>query len=476
MAKKIYIAAGVALALSATAWHIVRPGQVMRIAAGVAAHHVCSMTFISGQDPKQTYDQLVAPVLGGFSRLFEVHVDRATHSVDVSSGPFTALAHADFTPGYGCRLSLPGTRPLVADTATHPQANDGFAPAGAVTAAQPAIAAAIDRVFTESPDQPVKHVKAVVIVKDGHVIAERYAPGFDLHTPLLSFSVAKSFTNAFLGVLSREGRIRVDQPLGAPEWQAADDPRRAITVENLMRMSSGLDAEEAESAFSPVARMEFFHADMAGFAARQPAKEAPGRTFEYTSADTVLLSRLVGEKVGGGPAGLRAFARREVFDRLGMGDVTMEFDGQGTFVGSTYVYTTARDYARFGMLYLRDGIAPDGQRLLPEGWVDWSRRSTVGGSPYGAGFWTNDGPSKPARWRVEAGFPKDGFYASGTMGQRIYVVPSEKLVIVRFGYSAPPDYGIEDDLALIKATIAATRTVKPSQVSPSPVRNIMRAS
>jgi CubicO group peptidase (beta-lactamase class C family) len=153
---------------------------------------------------------------------------------------------------------------------------------------------------------------------------------------------------------------------------------------------------------------------------------------------------------------MRAFARRELFDPLGMGDVTMEFDGQGTFVGSTYVYTTARDYARFGMLYLRDGVAPDGRRLLPEGWVAWSRRSALG-APYGAGFWTNDGPSQPAKWRVEAGFPKDGFYASGTMGQRIYVVPSERLVIVRFGYSAPPDYGIEDDLALIKASIAATK-------------------
>jgi len=160
--------------------------------------------------------------------------------------------------------------------------------------------------------------------------------------------------------------------------------------------------------------------------------------------------------VGGGPAGLRAFARRELFDPLGMGEVTMEFDGQGTFVGSTYVYASARDYARFGMLYLRDGIAPDGTRLLPEGWVGWSRTSTLG-APYGAGFWTNDGPSDLARRRVAGGFPKDGFFASGTMGQRIYVVPSEHLVVVRFGYSAPPDYGIVDDVGLIEAAIAATR-------------------
>jgi CubicO group peptidase (beta-lactamase class C family) len=195
---------------------------------------------------------------------------------------------------------------------------------------------------------------------------------------------------------------------------------------------------------------------MAGFAAAQPLKEPPGRTWEYTSADTVLLDRKIGSLVGGGPAGLRDFARRELFAPLGMGDVTMEFDGAGSFIGSTYVYATARDYARLGWLYLRDGVAPDGRRLLPEGWVDWSRRSTLG-APYGAGFWTNDGPSEPAQWRIQGGYPKDGFFASGTMGQRIYVVPSAGLVITRFGYSAPPYYGMADDVALIKAAIEAYR-------------------
>lgn len=458
MAKKTYIVAGAAVALSVAAWLVWRPDQAFRVAAGVAAHHICSMTYLSGQDPNETYAQLVVPVLGEtVGRLLSPHVLRETRSVEVSGPLGSTLARADFTPGYGCRLALPGNVPLAADTTRHAAAEDGFAPASLVAPANPSIEAALDRVFAESPTQPVKHVKAVVIVKDGHVIAERYAAGFDLHTPLLSFSVAKSFTNAFLGILAKQGKIRPDQPLGAPEWQAPGDPRRAITVEDLLRMHSGLAAEEAESAYSPVARMEFLHGDMAAYAAAQPAKEPPNRTFDYTSADTVLLSRLVGEKVGGGAAGMRAFARRELFDRLGMGDVTMEFDGRGTFVGSTYVYTTARDFARFGLLYLRDGLAPDGTRLLPEGWVAWSRASTLG-APYGAGFWTNDGPSLPAKWRVEAGFPKDGFYASGTMGQRIYVVPSQNLVIVRFGYSAPPDYGIEDDLALIKASIAATKT------------------
>jgi CubicO group peptidase (beta-lactamase class C family) len=457
MAKKALIATGVVIALGAVGWAVFRPDVALRVAAGVAAHHVCSMSFVGNQDPRQTYDELVTPMIGDTAaRLLTPRVTRSPAGVEVS-GPFRSLARAEFIPGYGCRLVLPGNRPLPVDATSHAMAAaDGFAPADAVVAAPPAIAAAIDRVFDDAPGKPPKRVKAVVVVKDGRVIAERYAPGFGVRTPLISFSVAKSFTNAFLGILARKGGLRADQPVGAPEWKAPGDTRAAITIEDLMRMRSGLAIEEAESAFSPVARMEFLHADMAGFAAAQPAKEPPGSSFEYTSGNTVLLDRLLGEKVGGGPAGLRAFARRELFDPLGMGEVTMEFDGQGTFVGSTYVYASARDYARFGMLYLRDGITPDGMRLLPEGWVGWSRTSTLG-APYGAGFWTNDGPSDLARRRVAGGFPKDGFFASGTMGQRIYVVPSEHLVVVRFGYSAPPDYGIVDDVGLIEAAIAATR-------------------
>ena len=448
------VAVAIAAVCLGGAWIGIRTAtDALRVAAGVAAHHVCSMTFVGGQDPSRTYDELVVPVIGSFAgRLLTPQVSREGRRVDVD-GPFRTLARADFTPGHGCRLALPGNRPLTPATDRWQPAADGLAPDHRVAASQPGLAAAIDRVFAETPGAPVKRVKAVVVVRDGRVIAERYADGVDERTPLLSFSVAKSFTNAFLGILAGRGQVRVDRPLDAPEWRTPGDPRASITIEDLMRMRSGLAAEEAESAFSPVARMQFLHADMAGFAAGLPAKEPPGKTFEYTSADTLLLDRLIADKVGGGPGGLRAFGRRELFGPLGMGDVVMESDGQGTFVGSTFVYASARDYARLCMLYLRDGVAPDGHRILPEGWVAWSRRSTLG-TPYGAGFWTNDGPSEFAARRVAAGFPKDGFFASGTMGQRIYIVPSQRLVVVRFGYSAPPDFGIADDVALIAAAIA----------------------
>jgi CubicO group peptidase (beta-lactamase class C family) len=325
------------------------------------------------------------------------------------------------------------------------------------------IATAIDRVFSENPKEPIKNVKAVVVVKDDHVIAERYAVGFGIDTPLLSYSVAKSFTNALLGVLVREGRLHVDQPAGAPEWAEPGDPRNRITIEQLLQMRSGLDAAETGSGFDPASQMLLAHSDMAGFAAQHRLKHPPGTHWEYTSVNTLILDRLLGNIVGGGATGMREFAERELFRPLHMSNVTMEFDGKGVFVGSSYVYAPARAFARFGHLYLNDGVTPDGHRIFPEGWVTWSRTSVLG-AQYGAGFWTNDGANEYAAWRVENGFPKDGFFASGTLGQKIYIVPSERVVVARFGCSWDDPSGMqeEDDLALIAAVIRATHATKTS--------------
>jgi len=451
------VGAGLLAAAAAGAAIAFSPQTAAEVAAGLDAHSVCSAVFVQGLDGPATHREMVRMLTGPVGALLRHKVDRSGRGVDAA---FAGLVHAraDFTPGYGCRLRNAANIPLPALPPAPATAPDGFAPLHEVATRDPALAAAIDRVFAERPGARLKQVKAVVVVKDGHVVAERYAPGFGVETPLISYSVAKSFTNALLAVLVRQGRLSVTQPVGAPEWAATGDPRAKLTVEDLLRMQSGLDAREDDSATSPVAQMEFVAgaaADMAAFAARHPAKEPPGQRFEYTSANTIILDRLLGQTIGGGPAGFRGFAEREVFAPLHMSNVTLEFDGAGTFVGSTWVYAPARDFARFGQLFLNDGIAPDGRRVLPQGWVAWSRRSTLG-APYGAGFWTNDGPDPLAAQRVAAGFPKDGFYASGNLGQRIYIVPSQRLVVVRFGYSAPPSFGIADDIALIKAAVAAT--------------------
>lgn len=454
MVKKARVWIGSMLLIAVVAAAVIyRPDQGARIGAGVAAHNLCSAVFVAGLDPEATFNELVKPIIGRpFDAMVHYRVDRTNKSVETN---FAHLFHARaaFTPGYGCRLEFEHTPPAPAARTLLPApAEDGFAPSDPVTSRDSAINAALDQVFNEHPGQSIKDVKAVVIVKDGHVVAERYARGFGVDTPLLSYSVAKSFTNALLGILVRQGRLRVDQPVGAPEWQAANDPRAHLTIEDLLRMRSGLAVKEDANGFNPVARMEYLHDDMAAYAAQFPLSRPIGTEWDYTSGNTLILNRLLGHTVGGGAVGMRDFAEKELLIPARLSDMTMEFDGSGVFMGASYVYAPARTYARFGQLYLDDGVAPDGQRILPEGWVDWSRRSTLG-STYGAGFWTNDGSDSFTKWRVAHGFPKDGFFASGFLGQRIYIIPSAKLVIVRFGYSRPPDFGMENDLALIAAAI-----------------------
>jgi CubicO group peptidase (beta-lactamase class C family) len=457
--KRIFLGAIALLVLvglaAAAHW---RPDRALEVASGLTAHNVCSATFISGLDAQATADELVKPMLPGFvGRLLRYRVDGTLKTVEASVVGLKPM-RAVFTPGYGCRLMLDplysGPSPEIPRAASPA---DSFAPPTQVLTEDSDIKAALDGEFTERLSQRPRYVKAIVIVKDGHVIAERYAAGFTLETPLLSYSVAKSFTNALLGILVHQGRLRIDQSIGAPEWERSGDPRSAIVIDDLLRMDSGINAPETGSGFDPVSQMLYGKDDMAAFAAGFPLKEPPRSRWEYTSVDTIILDRLLGATVGGGAPGMRAFADRQLFAPLHMDHVTMEFDGAGTFVGSAHVYAPARDYARLGLLFLNDGVGPDGQRILPEHWVEYSRRTTLG-SPYGAGFWTNDGPSAQAAARVARGFPKDGFFASGNRGQRIYIIPSEHLIVARFGYSSEPDFGIAEDLQLIKTVISAFKS------------------
>jgi CubicO group peptidase (beta-lactamase class C family) len=439
-----WIAVGSVAAILAAV--VLRPDIAAKAAAGLTAHNLCSAVFVANLAPDSTFEEQVRPLLGPAAVAVRYRIDKDHGFVEASFAGVT-LAHAGYRAGEGCQLGRAGKPP----TTVVPTLPLGSEP---VQTRNAGLARALDLVFAETKGAPIKRVKAVVVLQDGGIIAERYAPGFGPATPLLGWSVAKSVSNALVGVLVRRQRLSVADRDLAPEWTGTADQRRQITLEDLMRMRSGLDAAESGAPTDAVTRMLYTAPDMAAFAASHGLAQIPGTSWSYTSANTLLVDRILGREVGGGPAGLRAFAQRELFGPLGMGDVTMEFDAAGTFIGSSYVYASARSFARFGELYLNDGVTRDGRRILPAGWVAWSRASTLG-QPYGAGFWTNDGPSELVAKRVAAGFPKDGFFASGNMGQRIYIVPSQRLVVARFGYSAPPTFGIAHDIDLIAAAIRA---------------------
>jgi CubicO group peptidase (beta-lactamase class C family) len=201
--------------------------------------------------------------------------------------------------------------------------------------------------------------------------------------------------------------------------------------------------------------MKYIAHDMAAFAESAELESPPGSAWNYHDGNTIILSHLIRDAAGGHAADVLRFARTELFGPLGMRNVTLEFDATGTPEGSSQMLASARDWARFGALYLNDGVV-GGQRILPEGWVNDAAAPTgsawVG---YGAGFWTNRGDSFGAKYRTAHGWPAESFYASGTFGQYVVIVPSERLVIARFGTSGNR-YDIEGVSRLVAEVIAAT--------------------
>ncbi|MFL6825217.1 MAG: serine hydrolase domain-containing protein, partial [Bradyrhizobium sp.] len=322
-------------------------------------------------------------------------------------------------------LKTPKTPPLLSEIA---------GPA-VVEPADPALKAALDHAFDEPAAPPFRRTKAVVVVHEGKVIAERYAEGIGVDTPLLGFSLTKSVVNALVGILTQQGLVTPSMPAPIPEWRSANDPRREIEVGHLLRMTTGLALDETNSGFDPSSQMVYLHYDMAGFAVRAALVAPPGKRWAYSSPTTQLLARIIRDAVGG-PEQTLAFAWRELFSPLGMRHVTLEFDGAGTLQGSSYMLASARDWTRFGLLYLNDGMV-GGRRILHEDWVDFSAAATLD-TDYGAGFWTNRSEHEHAKARVRLGIPRDAFFASGDLGQRVVIIPSQHLVIVRLGDSIDP--------------------------------------
>lgn len=291
------------------------------------------------------------------------------------------------------------------------------------------LAALLDEVFATPETETYGKTHAFLAVHRGAVVAERYADGRDAATTFPSWSKAKSITHALIGILVREGRIDVYAPADVPEWQGAGDPRGAITLDQLLRMSSGLKFAEdyVDAGVSDVIEMLFGKGseDVAGFAAGFPLAHAPDTVWSYASGTSNIVARSVARAIGKTGEDFKRWMFEELFDPIGMSSAAPKFDEAGTFIGSSFCYATARDFARFGLLYMRDGIW-DGRRILPEGWVDYARTptKTPPEEPLGYG----------AHWWLGMAGP-DSFSANGYQGQYTVCVPSLDLILVRHGNS-----------------------------------------
>jgi CubicO group peptidase (beta-lactamase class C family) len=294
--------------------------------------------------------------------------------------------------------------------------------------------------------------REVVIIVGGKLVHEQYAPGYNADMRLVSWSMAKSITQALVGVAVKQGKVDIDQPMGNPHWSATDK-RAQIPWRTWLNMTDGMRylEIEAKSVASSDASAKLFgpgRLDVANYCSGLPLIYEPGTHWNYNSCGIVLTADALTRAIVPSPespqarrAAMLQWMHEGLFDVIGM-KPQPEFDAQGLYYGSALIYASARDFAKFGLLYLRDGMW-DGQRVLPEGWVDFAR--TPGKSDnadiYGAGWWVSaaEGPGKPYPSSLDTGPLRDAFSAQGFEGQYTLVVPSKDLIIVRLGYTPEQD-------------------------------------
>ncbi|HVG40734.1 MAG TPA: serine hydrolase, partial [Chitinophagaceae bacterium] len=287
---------------------------------------------------------------------------------------------------------------------------------------------AINNALQATANSKPAYTRAVLVLYDGNIVGEQYASGFDKNTLMLGWSVSKSLTGALIGILVKEGKFKVDEPAPVPEWK--NTVKEKITIKHLLQQTTGLDFEENYSKPCEVTNMLFKKGDMAAFTAKLPLKYEPGTVFNYSSGNSNILSRIIRHVVG--EKNYIAFPYQQLFHKLNMYSMLLEPDASGTYIGSSYSYATARDFARFGLFYYNNGVW-NGEQILPHNWVRESIQPSVADKhkQYGYQFWLNGFREDDSNTRLYPDVPSDMFYASGFGGQNIYIIPSKKLVVVR---------------------------------------------
>lgn len=420
---------------------------------GWVAKRTCTGVFVAERDPA-TLVEATLPI--GLPVTIETEIDRRNQTVTAyyrgpSFAPSLAASTARFRPGLGCTLEGPSAEPAALDRMTRNPARTVQPSAGLATATRnQAIEATLDDLFRDV--RGGFGTRAVVILHDGHVVGERYAEGFSQDTPLPGWSMTKSVTSALVGLLVDAGRIDLHAPVGLELWKTPGDPRAAITWDHLLRMSSGLEfSEDYTLPNSDAIQMLIGLARVSKgeFAARRPLAYPVDTHWSYSSGTTNLLHFAILERVFGGDLeAYLGFPRDALFRPLGMTSAILEPDGRGAFVGSSFMFATARDWARFGLLFLNEGRV-DHARLLSAEWIRYSAAPTPTepeGS-YGAHWWLNTDPAVgERRWPA---LPSDILVASGFEGQNLVVVPDWRLVVVRLGLDRAERFDIAGFVARV---------------------------
>jgi len=407
--------------------------SLLPIITGYPAKYLCSAVFVSGREQAEVE---AMDLHFSFIKYTKNAVDFQDSSV--TSSFLWGKSKAIYRKGFGATL-IRGVdeaelRKIKFPKLTQSYNQDTIAwPLGNI---MPKKSATVDTVRLEriaekllDQDGYNGHAFAFMVVHKGIPVVEAYQPQFDAKTRFLSWSMAKSFTNALAGIMVKDGKWNVNQPVNIPEWQT--DERKNITINNLMQMQSGLRWNEDYGNRSDVTQMLYCDGDFAKFTYNQPFAFPAGSQWYYSSGSVNVVNYLMRKTIGNDNEYYN-FAQSRLFNKIGMSDAVFEVDASGTQVGSSYIYATARDYARFGMLYLQDGVF-NSERILPEGWVKYTTTpASASSGKYGSLFWLNQSKYYPAA-------PEDMYSCNGHDGQQIFIIPSKELIVVLVGYSPKPD-------------------------------------
>lgn len=429
---------------AALLYGIVYAYRALPIISGYGAKAVCSCVFISGRSA----DDVIAKELGTSP------LSLGTFGVDFkdssASGNVFGLSKrkAIYRKGLGCTLinelseqdvrsqkTALATRPVINQDSVQWPLGNLYADTVAPNIDVNLLNAAVNEAFTEPTNKPLRRTRAVLVLYNGKVVAEKYADGFNANKPHTGWSMTKSITSALVGILVKQGKLKVEDKGLFSEW--SNDERKNIKLDNLLHANSGLKWDEVYTSPSPATNMLYRKDDMAGYARSLKADEEPGKHFKYSSGTANIVADIVRRTTG---QEYYRFPYEHLFYKIGMYSAVMEPDASGTFVGSSYCFASPRDWARFGLLYLNDGVV-NGERILPEGWVKYTTTPATGAAmgEYGALFWLNAGaPGNPAN-RKYPNVPTDCFYAAGHEGQYVWIVPSKKLVVVRLSLEQGSD-------------------------------------
>ncbi len=402
----------------------------LQVVNGYAAKNLCSCVFIAGIE-----EDVVKETDLGFS-----FIKLATTKVDYENQSATSNLwglvprKAVYREGLGCALINKIEEDLVR--------NQSFAPSfqrvdslqnwfengdtiEVVSAGQESrIQEIIDAAFENDPDKVI-NTRAIVVLYKGRLIGEQYAEEVTKDTPLLGWSMTKSITSTMAGLLIRDGHFALDDPAPVASWK--DTEKEGITYRNLLQMSSGLKFEEVYASYSDANQM-LWVSDVAGVVTiNKPLEAYPGEKWYYSSGTTNLLMYLMKSYFSDQNSYLD-YLNKELFNKIGAYSFLIETDASGGFVGSSFGWATARDWARVGQLYLNNGIW-DGEQVLPADWVSFVQQEPQdpkAQGTYGGQFWLNN---------IQPNSPKDAYYMTGFHGQRVMIVPSKELVVVRLGVS-----------------------------------------